>query len=59
LRDGVHAEWAEQLCNRVGDDEWKVVDNIFKTFLGGIALLSKQLKTQGNDKLKDFAAMFS
>jgi len=59
LRDGVHAEWAEQLCNRVGDDEWKVDDNSFKTFLGGIALLSKQLKTQGDDKLKDFAAMFA
>lgn len=59
LRDGVHAEWAEQLCNRVDDDEWIVDDNSFRTFLGGVALLSKQLKTQGKDKLKDLAAMFA
>jgi len=52
LRDGVHAEWAERLCDRVGDDEWIVDTNTFRTVLGGVAVLSKQLKAQDTARMK-------
>jgi len=55
LRDGVHAEWAERLCDRVGDDEWIVDDNTFRNVLGGVALLSKHFEKQGSSKMKELS----
>lgn len=57
LRDGVHAEWNQRLCDLVGEDEWKVDDNTFRNILSGVLMLSKQLKDSGEARLKELETM--
>jgi len=59
LRDGVHSEWAQTLCNQIDDDEWTIDRNVVQTVIGGIKSLSKRLSDQGTAKMNDLVSMLT